>query len=76
MDECSAHVRFWGVKRTSLVATHMSAFEPKRTSSACDDLDNKTRMLRRRGNADSGAAPREQLKKGPPQGQFHFGTAL
>ena len=35
MALCEAHVRFrgryWGVKRTSLIALHMSAFDPKRT---------------------------------------------
>src|SRR5262249_6216789 len=32
IPSCTAHVRFWGVKRTSLFAPHMSAYDPKRTS--------------------------------------------
>jgi len=34
IPSCTAHVRFWGVKRTWPFALHMSAFDPKRTSGA------------------------------------------
>ena len=31
IELCSANVRFWGVKRPSLFALPMSAYDPKRT---------------------------------------------
>src|SRR6516164_5348169 len=35
-----AGVRFWGVKRTSRLALHMSAYDPKRTSRAGPRIRN------------------------------------
>src|SRR5215467_5232715 len=57
----TAYVRFWGVKRTSLFAAQMSAFDPKRTQGlissprslllALPDLARDVRLDRNRASA-------------------------